>query len=69
MILTKEERDKFAAYLEESADTGMKMAEQIGKLNDRMEDRGMFAMESKMRAEALAAKVVAAKLRATEDAQ
>lgn len=67
MILTREERDKFAAYLEESADTGMKMAEQLGKLNDGMKYRGMFAMESKMRAEAMAAKVIAAKLRATED--
>jgi hypothetical protein len=67
MILTKEERDKFAAYLEESADTGMQMAEQLCKLNDGMKDRGMFAMESKMRAESMAAKVIAAKLRATED--
>jgi hypothetical protein len=66
MILSDEERDKFATYLEESADSDMKIAEQLGKLNDQMKDRAMFALESKMRAESMAAKVIAVKLRRTK---
>ena len=57
--LTAEDRDKFVAYLKESAASDEAMAAQCEALNERV-------MSKKLRVEAMAYRVVAAKLAATE---
>jgi len=60
MLLTDEERWRFIRYLEEEAATDEGMAAQMEKI------RVPASLPKKLRAEALAAKVVAAKLRSIE---
>ncbi len=57
--LSNAERDKFAAYLEEIAASDDALAVQCDQLLER-------AVAKRLRTEAMAAKIVAAKLRATE---
>lgn len=61
--LTDAERQKFAAYLEQDAASGRAMADQVAKLGG---GGPMEAMAKKLRAEAAAAQIVAAKLRSIE---
>ena len=58
--LTEEERERFATYLEEYAASDGALAEQLDKV-------GPHFLAKKYRAEALAAKVIAAKLRETHE--
>ena len=58
ILLTDAERDRFAAYLEQGSSSDEAMADQVDKI-------GPPVFAKKLRAEALAAKIVAAKLRAT----
>lgn len=60
-MITPEERMRFAAYLEEDARTTDALADQLAKLSGFPEK-----LEKHYRAYAAAARVVAAKLRATE---
>jgi len=60
ITLTQAERDRFAAYLEHEAHCDDGIMEQMQKLP------GMAPMLAKLRAESLAAKVIAAKLRSIE---
>lgn len=62
MILTQQERDKFAAYLEISAASSEGIAEQMEATS--LPD----VVIKKYRAEAAACRIVAAVLRATTDA-
>ncbi len=58
ILLTDVERDRFATYLEQGAASDEAMADQVDKI-------GPPVFAKKLRAEALAAKIVAGKLRAT----
>lgn len=60
LLLTPAERDRFAAYLENEARTDEVMAKQIDKV-------GPEILAKKYRVEALAARVIAKKLRSIED--
>ena len=60
-MLTPQERDKFALYLEQEAATDDQMVDQLEKMG------GVEPMVKKLRAEAMAAKIIAAKLRSIED--
>jgi hypothetical protein len=62
MILSYEERAKFAAYLEESAHDGEMMAEQMEKIGDKV--TGLLV--KRLRTESAAERIVAAKLRSIE---
>jgi hypothetical protein len=59
--LSAQERDRFATWLEQEAESDDAMATQLGKLPGNYE-----AMRSKWNAEALAARVIARKLRSIE---
>jgi hypothetical protein len=61
--LTKEERDKFAAWLEQEARSNDEMARNC----EKVKGLSMEALAKKLKAEALAAVVVAKLLRRTED--
>lgn len=61
--LSDEERQRFAAYLEQDAANDAAMAEQIEKMGG---GPPMEMMAKKMRTEATAARIVAAKLRSIE---
>ncbi len=58
MILSDGERAKFADYLEESAVADERLAEQIEKLQQ-------MSVAKRYRTEAMAARIIVAKLRAT----
>ena len=58
-LLTAAERERFATYLEQEAATDEIMAEQVAKI-------GPEILAKKYRAEALAARVIAQKLRSIE---
>lgn len=58
MMLSKEEREKFVAYLEQDAEQSELLAKQLGDSSP---------MARKLRAEATAAKIVAARLRPVID--
>lgn len=60
LSLTLAERDRFATYLENEARTDEEMAEQMAKI-------GPEILAKKYRVEALAARVIAKKLRSIED--
>lgn len=62
--LTQEERDKFATWLEQKADSDEKMALQTTKLDLGPGGDPIIKM---LRAEALAARVIAKKLRGIEE--
>lgn len=57
--LTNEERDRFAAYLERGALDDEAMAKQCEAIKE-------VIIAKRLRTEAMAAKIIAAKLRATE---
>lgn len=65
MLLSKEERDKFAAYLDQFAESNELLAKQFDKTPIPQTAINMLA--AKYRGEAVAAKVVANILRNTED--
>lgn len=60
IVLTDAEREKFATYLEQDAASNSAMADQVQKIGGGLP---MEAMAKKLRAEAAAARVIAAKLR------
>ena len=60
MLLTNEERERFAAYLEQEARSDLAILEQMEKSNMPA------ALIQKYRVEAMAAQVIAKKLRSTE---
>lgn len=60
MILSDQERERFAAYLEEDARTNELLIQQLQKVP------GTPELSEKLRAESVACRVVAAKLRAVE---
>lgn len=60
--LTQQERDKFAAYLEAEAAQNAQLADQMEKL-----PMPVLPMAKKMRAEAMAQKIVANILRSTTE--
>ena len=60
ILLRADERDRFAEYLEHEAATDAALA-------DKMETLGHTVAAKRKRVEATAARIVAAKLRATED--
>ena len=60
LLLTPAERERFAAYLENEARADEALAEQISKI-------GPEILAKKYRVEALAARVIAKKLREIED--
>ena len=62
MLLSQEERDKFATYLEISAKSGRGIIEQFEKLGPAHQ-----VMTEKLKVEALAEEIVASKLRNTMD--
>lgn len=62
MLLTDQERARFVAYLESDASDSEGMAEQMGKFGGPPQQ----ALAKKLRMEAAACKIVAAKLKATE---
>ena len=59
-MLTAQERDKFAAYLEREAASDRMMLEQLGKLS------GQEMMIKKLNAEAMASEIVAKRLRSID---
>lgn len=60
ITLTQEERDKFAQYLEESAASTLGLVDQMKKI------AAPDALIKNYSAEMMAARIIAAKLRATE---
>jgi hypothetical protein len=58
-MLSDQDRERFAAYLEREAASDEQMAEQCEKL-------GHAPMVKKLRAEAMAARIIASKLRSIE---
>ncbi len=60
MTLTREEIDKFAAYLEETARDDEELARQVAQMPS------MAPLAKKYRTEALAARVISQRLRKTE---
>lgn len=60
MILTQEERDKFATYLEEDAASNDGLIVQATKVG------GMEPLIQKLKIEAASARIIARKLRTTE---
>lgn len=64
MILTKEERDKFAMWCEQQAADSSALVEQLRKIGPQGE---MLAARDKQEAAAAAALLIARKLRAIED--
>lgn len=60
LLLTRAERDRFAAYLENEARSDEELAKQVDKI-------GPEVLAKKYRVEALAARVIAKKLREIED--
>jgi len=68
-LLSQQERDRFAAWLEQEAESGELMAAQMEKGIQGTPPAHMLAMHTlakKERAEAMAARIIAKKLRATE---
>ena len=61
MILTKEEREKFANYLLENANSDSLLAEQLANMPGPSAE-----IAKRYRAEAMAAKIIATKLLSTE---
>lgn len=61
LFLTSKERDRFATYLEKDAATNEEIALQIEKLGINP------VMAKRYRTEAMAANIIAQKLRSTED--
>lgn len=62
MTLTQAERDKFATYLEETARDNKGLEQRLDSLNIPGSDE----IRKKLRAEEMAARVIARKLRGTE---
>ena len=62
LLLSAAERDRFAAYLERSATSGAAIVQQFEKLGSLH-----AAMSAKLKAEVAAERIVAAKLRATQE--
>ncbi len=62
MILTQQERDKFAFYLDQEANTNKQLVKQMKKLPNTIP-----AMYKMLKQDAVAYAWVAAKLRAVED--
>ena len=63
-LLTDQERDRFASWLEQEASDGEAMAKQIETMTKGAGP--VLALAKKERAEALAARVIAAKLRSIQ---
>ena len=61
-LLTDAERDRFATWLEQEAETGELMAAQM----DKMAGPHFVLLAKKERVEAMSAKIVAKKLRETQ---
>lgn len=61
MILTEEERNKFASYLEQDAKDGDAIEQQMANLGDYTDP-----IRKQIRVESMAARVIAKKLRSTE---
>lgn len=64
VILTKQERDKFAFYLEQQADTNKELATQMEKLPSTFSSS---AMAKTLKQDAVAFAYVATRIRAVED--
>ena len=65
LFLAPDERKKFADWLEQEAETDAKLHQQLSAING---GRGHRALAAKYHVESMAARVIADKLRAVEDA-
>lgn len=63
MLLTNEERQRFADYLEMDAESGEQLAAQMDKMKNPITDQ----LAKQHRIEAQAARIVARRLRAAQD--